>query len=243
MADQGFDSRPNGGVAINLGVGLSKSAIVPRVLRAMNRVFLVIEAKISQDLRFCRVGRMNFRAAVDYSVGLIEVHGARDVGRNHAIIRAEALHAVHLNGKENGNSAPVEFAGKLDHRRAAPAVAIQNNARLAPLVFRKQARAVRSQLCENHVQRLFTMPILESFNEYAAGVFGAKVMSQLYFAANGIIRLDHASYKSNDDYGRFCRNEGNRRDGRPVVALHDWGGAGRGAERQQQDRRGAKGRE
>src|SRR6266480_3547548 len=116
LLDERFDSRPNGGVALNLGVSFCKSLIVPRVLGAVNRVFLVIETKISKDLRFCGIGSTDLCAAVDHAVGLKEIGGAGNVWRNHAIIHAEALHAIHLNGKKNGNVALIEFAGKLDHR-------------------------------------------------------------------------------------------------------------------------------
>src|SRR5690348_1218959 len=96
----------------------------------MNRVFLVIEAKISQDLRFRGSGSTNFRSTVDQSVGLIKIRCARDVGGDHAVIRAEALYAVDLNCKQNGNVAPVEFAGQLHHGRTAPAMAVKNDARV-----------------------------------------------------------------------------------------------------------------
>src|SRR5690242_8986035 len=118
-------------------MGLRKSSVVPRILRAMNRFFLVIEAEISEDLRFRWIGRANFRPAMNHSMGLIEIRCARDIWRNHAVIRAEALHAVDLNSKQNGNSTVVELARQLDHCRTAPAMAVKNDARLPLFVFGK----------------------------------------------------------------------------------------------------------
>lgn len=86
-------------------------------------------------------------------------------------------------------------------------MAIKDDARLPLFVFRKQAGAIGTQLCENHVQGFFTVPILESRYEDAVGVFGAQVMSQLYFAANGIIGLNYASNKANDNHGRLSGSE------------------------------------
>jgi len=68
----------------------------------MNRVFLVIETKSSKDLRFRGIGGADFLAPMDHAVGLIEVRCASYLGRNHAIIRAETLHAVDLNGRRTG---------------------------------------------------------------------------------------------------------------------------------------------
>jgi len=84
-----------------------------------NRVFLVIVTKIAQDLCLRRVGGANFLAAANHAVGLIEIGGARDIGRNHAIIHTEAPHAIHLNRKENRDAVFVKFTRQLDHRRTA----------------------------------------------------------------------------------------------------------------------------
>src|SRR5207247_3747406 len=101
----------------------------------LNRVCLVIETKICKDLRFRGIGGAGFLPPTDHAVGLIEVRCASYVWRNHAIIRAETLHAVDLNGKKNGSSVLPEFAGNLDHCRTAPALTIQNDACLPLLVF------------------------------------------------------------------------------------------------------------
>ena len=199
-------------------MSLRERPIVPRVFGAINRVFLVIEAKISQDLRLRRVLSANSGPAVNHAVRLIEIHGARNVGRDLAIIHAKPPDAVHLNGKENGNPPLVEFARKLNHGRATPAMAIKNNAHLAFFVVGEQTGAVRAQLCENRVHSFLPAAILERFDVYAAGEFGAKMLGELDFAAEGVVVLDDASDKTQDDDGRLCEFERNRRDGRPVVA-------------------------
>ena len=49
----------------------------------------------------------DFPSAMDHPFGPIEIRGAGDVGRNHAISHAETPNTIDLNGKKNGNPALV----------------------------------------------------------------------------------------------------------------------------------------
>src|SRR5437773_5014897 len=121
---------------------------------------------------------------------------------------------------------------------------IYNDAGLALYILGEHSGTIRAQLCENRVQSRLAAAILESFHVYAPGIFGAEMLGEFHFAAYGIIVLDDASHKADDDYRMVRGSGGCGGDGGPVMALWNGGqGTGCDVERQQQSRRKRKGRE
>ena len=79
---------------------------------ATDRRLLVIEAKITNDLRACRVGGANGGAAVQQPIRLEEICGTRDVGRNNGVIRTERSNTVNLYGEDYGNGVAFPWRAK-----------------------------------------------------------------------------------------------------------------------------------
>ena len=81
-----------------------KYTVEPGSLRALDRVLLVVDEVISQNVRLGRISSFDLRAAVDDAMGLIEIDGLGDVVGNDGILLPEFGDAIHLDGEQNRNA-------------------------------------------------------------------------------------------------------------------------------------------
>jgi hypothetical protein len=92
------------------------------------------------------------------------------------------------------------------------------------------------QVRENHVQRFLATTVLECFDINTAGIFGAKMLPEYHFAADGVIVFNYPSKETNDDHRRGWRSGRRRWKGGPVMAWNRRNGTGCSAEGQDQGR-------
>ena len=118
---------PHAWIAFNLGVGLPEDAIVPRVFGAIIWALFVVESKIPDDSRACRIGCANGGLAVEKSTRLIEIGRLGYVPGNERIIMVNLRDTIHLNGEEHGNAILLQFTCQGDGFRAAPAMPINDD--------------------------------------------------------------------------------------------------------------------
>ena len=81
-----------------------KYTVEPGSLRALDRVLLVVDEVISQNVRLGRISSFDLRAAVDDAMRLIEIDGLGDVVGNDGILLPEFGDAIHLDGEQNRNA-------------------------------------------------------------------------------------------------------------------------------------------
>jgi hypothetical protein len=91
-----FDLRPKAGIALALHVAGSEYVGEPGILRACHGICFVIHAVVAQNLRSGGVCRGDLASAVNNALGLIKVHGFRDVVGNNGIVLPYFGHAVDL---------------------------------------------------------------------------------------------------------------------------------------------------
>src|SRR5215471_10203366 len=80
--DEVLNLRPNAWIALDGGVPLEKEPVVPRVNTARIRFFLITEIEIAENRSPRRIGRDNFRTAVNYALILIKINCFDDVSKN-----------------------------------------------------------------------------------------------------------------------------------------------------------------
>ena len=122
--DQGFHLRPNLGIALDLGMRLHEDAVISWIPFAVDRIRFVVEAKISDDVRACRIGSADLGLAMEKPLPLIEVYGLGYVGGNDLIILARLGDTVHLNGEQHGNAFSFQFPCQCNGFRSAPAMSV-----------------------------------------------------------------------------------------------------------------------
>lgn len=123
-----FDQRPQVRIALALHVAGSEETLHAGLVRARNRIFLVIDAVIPQNLGLRRVGGGNLCPAVENAMRLIKVHGLRDIAGNDGIVLPDFGDAVDLHSEQNGNSGFLQVTSQQYGGGCSPTVAEDDNA-------------------------------------------------------------------------------------------------------------------
>jgi predicted nucleotidyltransferase len=101
LRDEVFHLRPHGRIRIHLRMCPAKNNLVPRNGRQIDLLVLVREEEISEDFGLRRIFCPNGSFAPNEdALGLIEVGGCRNIGRNDGIVSSDA---VHLHGQQDGD--------------------------------------------------------------------------------------------------------------------------------------------
>jgi len=89
----------------------------------MHRRLVIVEAVVAEDPGFGIIRGFDFRAAVDDSVRLVEIHGGRDIVRDDSVFLPELANAIDLDGEHHGDADAVKLARQQNDSRTAPALA------------------------------------------------------------------------------------------------------------------------
>ena len=85
------------GIAFALHVAGSERVGEPGIIRALDGIFFVIHEVVAQDFSSDGVGCGDLASAVNDALGLIKIHGLRDVVGNNGIVLPHFGDAIYLN--------------------------------------------------------------------------------------------------------------------------------------------------
>lgn len=111
-ANERLDLVPNGGIALDLDVGLHDQAVPPGILTATEGFRFVAGAEIAEDVSARWIGGANLGLAVEHAIELIKIDGLQDIGRYHGVIFADLGDAIDLDGENYGDAVFLELAGE-----------------------------------------------------------------------------------------------------------------------------------
>ena len=121
-------------VAFNFDMRILEGNGVPGIPNAVDRIRIVIEPVIPDDLRAFGIGGANCGAATDEPTRLIKIGGLGDIGRNQRIIFTEFGDAIHLDGQKDRYAGMLKLSRQIYGFGSAPAMSIDDDAR-ALLLF------------------------------------------------------------------------------------------------------------
>jgi len=113
-ANERFDLVPNGGIALDLNVGLHDQAVPPGILTTTEGFSFVAGAEIAEDASARWISGANLGLAVEQAIELIKIDGLEDVGRNYGVIFTKLGDAIDLDGEDYGNAVFFKLAGQFD---------------------------------------------------------------------------------------------------------------------------------
>ena len=140
LSHQGFDLRPEAGIALALHVVRGEDPVDPGSLRALHGSFAVIDAVVPQYVSFGGIGGHDLRAAMDQTVRLVKIYGLGNVAGYHGIVLPKLGDAIDLYRKQDRDAIPLQIAGKHDRCGSSPTLAEQDNA--CPCLFLRRQKAV-----------------------------------------------------------------------------------------------------
>ena len=109
-----LDLVPDGGIALDLDVGLHDQAVPPRILTATEGFRFVAGAEIAEDASARWIGGANLGLAVEQAIELIKIDGLEYIGRDYSVIFADLRDAIDLDRKHDRDAVSFELAGELD---------------------------------------------------------------------------------------------------------------------------------
>ena len=130
LTHQGFDLRPQAGIALALHVAAREVPLEPCRSGAPDWRFPVIETIVAENLGLRIVGGGDAFATVEKAVGLVEIDSGHDIFGDDAIVLPGLGDAVDLDGEEHGDSGAVQFASQHDDGGRSPTMAKEDDARL-----------------------------------------------------------------------------------------------------------------
>jgi hypothetical protein len=205
--DKRFDLVPNGGITLDLDVGLHEESVPPGILATTEGFRFVFGTEIAEDASARWIGGANLGLAVEHAVKLIKIGGLEDVGRDYGVIFAEFGDAIDLDGKDYGNAVFFELTGEFDGFRGTPAVAKNNDAGVLFFFRRQGSIAVGMQKAKDGLMGLLAAMILEHLDVHARSVSFAEALEELDFGVHAIIVVNEAADKT-DHYDGCGRGNG-----------------------------------
>jgi hypothetical protein len=144
---------------------------------------------------------------VDQPVRLEEIDSARDVCGHNVVMPADA---VHLNGEKHENIFLLELARKFQDGRAAPAMAVKDNAGILLLIAAHGVIVFRVEEVQDGFVRFLAAPVFKRLDLYIGRKRGAEVFGHFVLAANRVVAADKTSHEANDKIARGKKLRGHR---------------------------------
>lgn len=205
VADHVFDLGPETRVAFTLHVAGSEEAIGPGSLGTVDGVLAVIDEIVSQDFGLFGICGDDLTAAVDETVGLVEVDGLRDVVGDDGIVLPEFGDAINLNGEQDGDILAAQIAGQQDGGGCSPALSEQNDVSARFFLGGKCAVAILIEQMKDCGIGLLAAAILENANVGSVGKSLADATGDYNRAVMRIFVADKAADESDDNIFRRRR--------------------------------------
>ena len=204
-----FHLGPNVGIALALHVIGSNVTVEPGKSLAGDRSLVVIETVVAQDAGFGIVHSLDFRAAVDNSMWLVQVDGRGNVPGNEFVVLPGLRHAIDLSGQQHGDTHAVEFSRQHDDGACTPALAEEHDVSRIFFLLAQHSVVIGVEQAKDRLERGFAMAVLENLDVGVLGGILLEAMSNLDWAMMRVGMTDETADETDQDIRRTIGNGSN----------------------------------
>ena len=178
----------------------------------------VVETIIAQDLGASRVESADLFAAMNQPVGLVEVDGLRDIGRNDGIVLADFGDAIHLHRQHHRDILPLQIPRQSDRCGGSPTVPEKDDSCISSFRVGQNAVVIAIKQPDNGTESTLPVTVFKRLDGDARRIGFAQPLSQFDWPVMEIIVADKSTNKTNNDVGRGGSSRTYERDVRGLNA-------------------------
>jgi hypothetical protein len=178
----------------------------------------VVETIVAQDLSASRVEGADLFAAMNQPVGLVEVDGLRDIGRNDGIVLADFGDAIHLHRQQHRDVLPLQIASQGNYGGGSPTVTEKDDSSIPSFRVGQNAVVIGIEQPDNGTVSTLPVTVFKRLDDDARRIGFAEPLSQFDRPVMGIIVTDKPTDKTNNDVGRGGSSRTYERDLRGMNA-------------------------
>ena len=135
-------------------------------------------------------------------VGLVEVDGLRDIGRNDGIVLADFGDAIHLHRQQHGDVLPLQIARQSDRCGGSPTVPEKDDSCIPSFPVGQSAVMIAIEQPDNGTVSTLPVTVFKRLDGDARRIGFAEPLGQFDWPVMGIIVTDKPTDKTNHDVGR-----------------------------------------
>lgn len=151
-------------------------------------------------------------------VGLIEVDGLRDIGRNDGIVLADFGDAIHLHRQQHRDVLSLQIARQSDRCGGSPTVPEKDDSCILSFRVGQNAVVIAIEQPDNGTVRTFPVTVFKGLDGDARRIGFAEPLGQFDRPVMGIVVTDKPTDKTNNDVGRGGSSRTYERDVRGMNA-------------------------
>jgi hypothetical protein len=135
-------------------------------------------------------------------VGLVEVDGLRDIGRNDGIVLADFGDAIHLHRQKHRDVPPLQIPSQGNYRGGSPTVTEKDDSSIPSLRVGQNAVVIGIEQPDNGTVSTLPVTVFKRLDGDAHRIDFTEPLGQFDWPVMGIIVTDKPTDKTNHDVGR-----------------------------------------
>src|ERR1700731_3444939 len=135
-------------------------------------------------------------------VGLVEVDGLRDIGRDDGIVLADFGDAIHLHRQQHRDVLPRQIASQGNYSGGSPTMTEKDDSSTPSFRVGQNAVVIGIEQPDNGTVSVFPVTVFKGLDGDARRIGFAEPLSQFDWPVMGIIVADKSTNKTNDDVRR-----------------------------------------
>src|SRR3984893_9935136 len=139
---------------------------------------------------------------MNHPVGLVEVDGLRDIGRNDGIVLADFSDAIHLHRQQHRDVLPLQIASQGNYRASSPTVPEKDDSSIPSFRVGQNAVVIAIEQPDNGTVSTLPVTVFKRLDGDARRIGFAEPLGQFDWPVMGIIVTDKPTDKTNHDVGR-----------------------------------------
>jgi hypothetical protein len=151
-------------------------------------------------------------------VGLVEVDGLRDIGRNDGIVLTDFGDAIHLHRQQHRDALALQIASQSDRCGGSPTVTEKDDSSIPSFRVGQNAVVIGIEQPDNGTVCTLPVTVFKRLDGDARRIGFAEPLSQFDWPVMGIIVADKSTNKTNNDVGRGGSSRTYQRDVRGMDA-------------------------
>jgi len=151
-------------------------------------------------------------------VGLVEVDGLRDIGRNDGIVLADFGDAIHLYRQQHRDILPLQIPRQSDRRGGSPTVPEEDDSCIPSFRVGQNPVVIAIEQPDDGTVSTLPVTVFKRLDGHARRIDFTEPLGQFDWPVMGIIVTDKPTDKTNHDVGRGGSSRTYERDVRGVNA-------------------------